>query len=308
MSEFWKLNIGDWNVGTDDLTLEQEAAYLRVINAIRLYDQPIKHNLRVLSGLWRCNERKAKRLLADLVSAGKLTVQDGLIINERAVEDASNLRQLRMERASAGRRGGIESGKARRKALENNDTGEASASTREEKRREEVRGGGDDAGAREPDPPRSLDSEIGPIKKSEPSQLERIVTAMGGQPGGFTPGGAFLGTMNDKRALDQWTGDLGLTEDEISEVIGLVMAKKRDGPPNSFNYFNSAMQRRAGEKQAAAKPLNPIEPSEVENRHGINGNHHTAAGGRRSSSAETELQRAVRAAAEGTSGEGFNTG
>lgn len=137
VAEYYLHEIAAWNQGTDNLTLEQEAAYHRVVSMIRLYERPLKHNLRVLGGLWRCNERKAKRLLDELVAAGKVQIVSGEIVNEKAVEDASNLRQLRVERKSAGRRGGIESGKSRRKYLESNETGEASASTREEKAREE---------------------------------------------------------------------------------------------------------------------------------------------------------------------------
>lgn len=137
MSDFYKFEIANWNEGTANLTLEQEAAYLRIVNAIRLSEQPITFNIFVLCGLWRCNERKAKRILQELLDAGKVRIEGGKIINDKAVEDASNLRGLRVERASAGRRGGIESGKARANALENNEKGEAIASTREEKRREE---------------------------------------------------------------------------------------------------------------------------------------------------------------------------
>lgn len=137
MSEFYKFEIANWNEGTANLTLEQEAAYLRIINAIRLSERAITFNIFVLCGLWRCNERKAKRILQELIDAGKVRIEDGKIINDKAVEDASNLRGLRVDRASAGRRGGIESGKSRSKPLENNETDEAIASTREEKRREE---------------------------------------------------------------------------------------------------------------------------------------------------------------------------
>ncbi|RWR09788.1 DUF1376 domain-containing protein [Paenirhodobacter populi] len=138
MSEFYKFEIANWNEGTANLTLEQEAAYLRIVNAIRLSDQPITFNMFVLCGLWRCNERKAKRILQELVDAGKVHIEDGKIVNEKAVEAASNLRRLRAERASAGSRGGVESGKARSKCLENKDTSEAIASTREEKKREDI--------------------------------------------------------------------------------------------------------------------------------------------------------------------------
>lgn len=137
MAEYYKHEIAKWNVATDDLTLEQEAAYHRVVATIRLYERPFRHNLRVLSGLWRCNERKAKRLLDELIEAGKLTIEDGFIIDEKAVDDASTLRRTRIDKQLAGHLGGIESGKSRRKSLESRDTGEAPALTREEKAREE---------------------------------------------------------------------------------------------------------------------------------------------------------------------------
>mgnify|MGYP003424775477 FL=1 len=139
MAEFYKFEITNWNEGTANLSLELEAAYLRVINAIRLADQAITFNTFVLCGLWRCNDRKAKRILAELIDAGKIYVEDGKLVNQKAADDASALNRLRADRASAGRRGGIESGKTRAKPLENNTTGEASASTREEKRRVEVK-------------------------------------------------------------------------------------------------------------------------------------------------------------------------
>jgi hypothetical protein len=139
MAEFYKFEITNWNEGTANLSLELEAAYLRVINAIRLADQAITFNTFVLCGLWRCNDRKAKRILAELIDAGKIYVEDGKLVNQKAADDASALNRLRADRASAGRRGGIESGKTRAKPLENHNTGEASASTREEKRRVEVK-------------------------------------------------------------------------------------------------------------------------------------------------------------------------
>lgn len=135
MSEFYKLNIADWNIGTDGLSLELEAAYLRIVNAINLYDQPIRDNLRVLAGMWRCNERKAKRIRQCLIDAEKIWTEDGFILNERAVNDVSTRRALRVERASAGRRGGIESGKVRRKILKNKESREALGLTRIEENR-----------------------------------------------------------------------------------------------------------------------------------------------------------------------------
>lgn len=90
MAEYYKFEIANWNEGTANLTLEQEAAYLRVVSIIRLYGQQIRPNMRVLAGLWRCNERKAKRIFAELIALQKLYLQDGLIFTEydrNATED-----------------------------------------------------------------------------------------------------------------------------------------------------------------------------------------------------------------------------
>lgn len=137
MTDWYKMNPVDWNDGTDDLTLEQEAAYLRLCHAIYITERPIRDNGFVIAGLLRCNDRKAKRLIAELEAAGKITVENGFISNRRAAEEVSNRNRTRVERKSAGSRGGVESGKARANALKNNDTGQAIASTSNEP--EEIR-------------------------------------------------------------------------------------------------------------------------------------------------------------------------
>lgn len=129
MTDWYKMNPVDWNDGTDDLTLEQEAAYLRLCHAIYITERPIRDNGFVVAGLLRCNDRKAKRLISELEAAGKITVENGVISNRRAAEEVSNRNRTRAERKLAGSRGGVESAKARAKSLENNDTGQAIAST-----------------------------------------------------------------------------------------------------------------------------------------------------------------------------------
>jgi uncharacterized protein YdaU (DUF1376 family) len=142
MTDWYKMNPVDWNDGTDDLTLEQEAAYLRLCHAIYITERPIRDNGFVIAGLLRCNDRKAKRLISELEAAGKITVENGVISNRRAAEEVSNRNRTRAERKSAGSRGGVESAKARAKPLENNEPSQAIASTHvepEEIREEESR-------------------------------------------------------------------------------------------------------------------------------------------------------------------------
>lgn len=129
MSDWYKMHPVDWNEGTDDLSLEQEAAYLRICHAMYVTGKPVADNKFIVAGLLRCNDRKASRLLDELVQAGKLTRDCGCITNRRALEEISNRDRVSVERKSAGSRGGVESANARSKALENNKHGQAIAQT-----------------------------------------------------------------------------------------------------------------------------------------------------------------------------------
>ncbi len=142
MTDWYKMNPIDWNDGTDDLTLEQEGAYLRICNAIYISERPIRDNMFVVAGLLRCSDRKARRLVDDLVKAGKLVIEGGVIVNRRAVDELSTRNRLRMDRQSSGSRGGRKSAETRAKQLKNSDMPQANASSKneaEENRQEERR-------------------------------------------------------------------------------------------------------------------------------------------------------------------------
>ena len=135
MADFYKFEIANWNEGTANLSLEQDAAFLRVVNAIRLSGQPITYNIFVLCGLWRCNKRKAKRILAELVEAGKLMVEAGKIINEKAVDDASTRSRAGVEAGSKAETRAASHWKTKKQAKHLLQP----EKRREEKRREEKR-------------------------------------------------------------------------------------------------------------------------------------------------------------------------
>lgn len=243
MSSFYKMEPAAWDFGTADLTLEQEAAYLRIVNAIHKHDQPVPDNDRVLAGMFRCSTRKARALVAALVEAGKIQIEGGRISNEKAISDLVRRGFVTISRAEAGAKGGRTRAENARNALECNDQGQANASTREEKRREEIGGGGN---ARE---------ESG----FDPDFRESLLTTIGVDPvSGLTGiGGATLGTRYDMERAAQWQADLGLDQETIIAVLADTMAKKRDGPPNTFRYFDQAMQRAAARKREPK--LTPIE-------------------------------------------------
>lgn len=87
MSSYYKMDPAAWDFGTAELTLEEEAAYLRIVNAIHKHDGPVPNNDRVLAGLFRTSTRKARALVDALVASGKVTVEDGKIWNDRAPEE-----------------------------------------------------------------------------------------------------------------------------------------------------------------------------------------------------------------------------
>ena len=246
MAEFFKHEIAKWNVATDDLTLEQEAAYHRVVAMIRLYERPLRHNLRSLSGMWRCNERRANRLLSELIDAGKLTIKDGCIHDEKAVKDALNLGQSRIDKQLAGRSGGIESGKSRRKAFKNNDTGEAPASTRLDETRQDQSRSGEERISNDilPPPP------VGGGGFSD-DDFDRLLTAVGYDPDSPIP----AKWVPDSPIIAVWLERLTPTQIIAAAKDSRAVHAEPPATPQALNVFMD---------QAAAKPAAQPRPTNAQ--------------------------------------------
>jgi uncharacterized protein YdaU (DUF1376 family) len=135
--DFYKMDPADWDNGTARLSLEEEAAYLRIINSIHKHKGPVPDVDRVLAGMFRTSTRKARALVLALMSAGKVVIEDGAIWNDRARSDLVHRGFVSVSRAESGAKGGRKSAEVRAKSLETLDADEAIASTREEKSREE---------------------------------------------------------------------------------------------------------------------------------------------------------------------------
>lgn len=105
--EFYKMEFRAWNIGTVDLTLEQEAAYLRLCHAMYDIGGPVPNSPRMLMGLFRCGNVKAAALLKALISAGKIAqTKDGKLINHRVTEELADRERVSSARRVAGERGG----------------------------------------------------------------------------------------------------------------------------------------------------------------------------------------------------------
>lgn len=130
MSGFYKMDPAAWDFGTSELTLEQEAAYLRIVNSICKHDAPVPNNDRVLAGMFRCSTRKARSLLNALIEAGKLFVEDGKIWNERARSELVQRQLASISASENGAKGGRTSAERRAKTLKPNKPPEANPSSR----------------------------------------------------------------------------------------------------------------------------------------------------------------------------------
>lgn len=150
MTDFYRMDPGAWDFGTADLSLEEEAAYLRIVNAIHKHKGPVPDNDRVLAGLFRVSTRKARALVLALMKAGKIIIEGGQIWNERARSDLVQRGFVSISRAESGAKGGRTKAENAAKALENNNPALAIASTREEKRREDTEANASDGDAVDP--------------------------------------------------------------------------------------------------------------------------------------------------------------
>lgn len=124
---------------------------------------------------------------------------------------------------------------------------------------------------------RAREDEIPDPEKREPQtrkhpesamDREQILEAIGVDPSGLIgPNGKIIGNISDMQEVRRWKDDLGLTIDEICQIIREIMPQKVEGPPTTFSYFTRPMQRYAAEK---SKPkLVPIEGgNDVRNRDG----------------------------------------
>ena len=138
MTDFYKMDPADWDQGTARLSLEEEAAYLRIVNSIHKHKGPVPDVDRVLAGMFRTSTRKARSLVLALIDAGKIVIEDGAIWNDRARSDLVHRGFVSVSRAESGAKGGRKSAETRAKSLQANEPEQAIASTREEKRREDI--------------------------------------------------------------------------------------------------------------------------------------------------------------------------
>jgi uncharacterized protein YdaU (DUF1376 family) len=86
--EFYKMAYESWDEGTDELTLEQEAAYLRLCHQMYRRKGPIANQEATLCRLWRTHKNKARAILQALIDKNKVEVTEaGTITNPRVMQE-----------------------------------------------------------------------------------------------------------------------------------------------------------------------------------------------------------------------------
>jgi uncharacterized protein YdaU (DUF1376 family) len=226
---FYKMDPAAWDFGTAALSLEEEAAYLRIVNAMHKHEGPVPNIDRVLAGMFRCSTRKARALVDALEKAGKVTIQDGKIWNDRARSDLVQRGFTSISRAESGAKGGRSRAERAANSLKENEANQASASSREEKRREEY----SDANASGGEPP---------PKASEPVDFTKEV---------FDRGVAFLGKYGtperQARALiGKWRKDAG-----DGETFNALRDANREGVTEPVGWITARLTKiRAGPRDA----------------------------------------------------------
>jgi hypothetical protein len=251
--EWYKRQPRSWldGIRAARMTERQAAIYGIIVDLIydgagETPDDP-KH---IASYLSNVGQAAVRTTIQQLIDMGKLWRVDGMLHQKRAENEAQTRRNLSETRAEIGRLGGISSGNSRRRSSENNDLGEANASSKHEADKRRVReeeGGGDSAGA-----------SAGP--RPSPDFRTRILGAMGIGPDGVVGPSRFIGSQADMAEAARWLSLPGMTEDIVVREISQVCAAKRDGPPTRFRYFTGSMERLSAE--LTAPPLQPADISQ----------------------------------------------
>jgi uncharacterized protein YdaU (DUF1376 family) len=101
-TEFYKMEYEAWDEGCVGLSLELEAAYLRLCHQMYRRRGPVVDNIESLGRLWCVHPNKARALLRKLISAGKIRRVEGSKLSNARVTTELDLRHnLSTRRAHA---------------------------------------------------------------------------------------------------------------------------------------------------------------------------------------------------------------
>lgn len=225
-ASWFKFYPADFMNGVRGMTAQEVGVYTMILCRIYEENGPVEYHPLRLATYCGMRVPTFEKTVEKLVALGKVVVTCGTISNARAEAEISN----------------------RANDLKNNSkAGKASAEKRQQKQQREAtdvqrafnhtdtdtdtdNGGGGSACARE---------------AADLTDRERILSAIGVDPvSGLTGrGGSRIGTQSDMAEVGRWLEMPGMSMPAIVAEVERIMADKADGPPSSFRYFTSAMQR-----------------------------------------------------------------
>lgn len=235
------------------LTLEERGAYTTFLDMLYDAGEALVEHERLFSGYMGCSLRLYRKVRDELIKKGKLKrLPDGRLTNSRFEKEVEKSAKISRKRAENGSKGGKASGEARKKDSEINGGEEANASplpkpipeARDQKPEEES--------AAQPLPGAAQVS-----TEDEPTRRERLLSAMGADPGSgvLGPNGTVLGRERDMVEADLWV-KLGIPLESqcrlVAERIAIAKTKNPHFAPRSFAYFTAAMEELAAAKDRPA--------------------------------------------------------
>jgi uncharacterized protein YdaU (DUF1376 family) len=244
--EYYRMDYEAWNEGTYDLTLEQEAAYLRLCHQMYRRGGPIPNSKHLLCSLFRSGHTRATALLNKLIKAGKIVVtENGELANKRVLRELTEREELLAKKRAAGHYGGLKNKRVATpadpdqtpsrpradpdqvpsnlrataaKSLNGHDPPEASAKLGEERRREESTS--------------SLRSEA-PVSPDARTLLFRNglsdLVAMSGRP-----------ETKLRAVLGKWLRD---ADDDALRILTLIAKAKQDQPADPIAWIEGHFRR-----------------------------------------------------------------
>lgn len=110
------------------LTLEEAGAYTIVLSLIYETENRLLDDERIICAHLNVDGRVWRRIRRRLIEVGKLTLEDGLLVNARATSELSSALLVSEVRQKSGRSGGEQSGKSRANRMKIQEPTEANAS------------------------------------------------------------------------------------------------------------------------------------------------------------------------------------
>ena len=234
------LYVVDFEADTAHLSVEEDGAFNRLLRLCwRSPGCSIPHDPAWIMRQMRVDQETYDRAVAPVL-AEFFKVRRGKIHSPRLTREFKKLQATFQKRSSAGKKGGRPS-----KALENKDAAKSP----------------EKAGPKQPEPEPEPKESGGGSAREGSDEIDAFKLAAKVDPSKRALDGWI--DFHVIKALERWRA-LGLTDSEILEVIAAVMDGRPD-PPNTPTYFDKAMQRAAGRKQAGN--LEPI-PFDKGAKHG----------------------------------------